>query len=59
MREKVQIEALKMGQNALKLVACKKRSLRFHVTFFLFYFFFQNALMCGPNRRQIKVILQS
>lgn len=58
MREKVQIEALKMGQNALKLVACKKRSLRFHVTFFWFIFFL-NALMCGPNRRQIKVILRS
>lgn len=39
MREKVQIEALKMGQNALKLVACKKRSLRFHVTFFCSIFF--------------------
>lgn len=49
MREKVQIGALKMGQNAVKIVACKKRSLRFHVTFFCFIFFFQTSLMCGPD----------
>lgn len=40
MREKVQIEALKMGQNALKLVACKKKEpeISCHIFFVLFFF---------------------
>lgn len=39
MREKVQIEALKMKQNALKIVACEKKELEISCHIFLVFFF--------------------